>query len=61
MAADVGAAAARICGMDRLTRRHWMLRYYNQGLDGLHSRKAPGGGSVSSPCLVHAGLETQKS
>jgi transposase len=34
--------AARTCGMDRQTLRDWVHRYNEEGLAGLHARKAPG-------------------
>jgi len=38
--------AARQCGMDRQTLRDWVLRYNEEGLDGLRNR-AHGGGAVA--------------
>jgi transposase len=34
--------AARLCGMDRQTLRDWVLRYNNEGLDGLADRARSG-------------------
>ena len=36
------AEAARLAGMDRQTLRDWVIRFNDQGVAGLHDRKAPG-------------------
>jgi transposase len=40
------AAAAKTCGMDRQTLRDWVIRYNEQGIDGLSDR--PHGGGAAS-------------
>jgi len=35
-------SAAETCGMDRQTLRDWVHRYNEEGLDGLHNRRAKG-------------------
>jgi transposase len=37
------AAAAKTCGMDRQTLRDWVIRYNEQGIDGLSDRPHGGG------------------
>src|SRR6201996_4542567 len=37
------AAAAKTCGMDRQTLRDWIIRYNEQGIDGLSDRPHGGG------------------
>lgn len=39
------AQAARTCGMDRQTLRDWVIRYNEQGIDGLSDRPHGGGAS----------------
>jgi transposase len=40
------AEAAQVCGMDRQTLRDWVIRYNEQGIDGLSDR--PHGGGATS-------------
>jgi len=44
--------AARQTGMDRQTLRDWVLRYNEQGVDGLASRKPPGAAPRLSPAQM---------
>mgnify|MGYP006263884315 CR=1 FL=1 len=46
--------AARVGGMDRQTLRDWVVRFYNEGLDGLTDRPRPGGPSQLSDAQLIA-------